>query len=241
MRSQQTRSAGSLGACSLDEAWRLIEQVELGGTDEQQCEGIERALSLLAHCKEQYPTDANVRYSIGYAWYIHPERGVEQRRKAAEAFREALDLENDHQFALMYLGHVHFDEGDYSSALAYFEKVNIQRLLKDEVFAWRAAKVVEGQAAAKIRLGHVFGLRSDIQKLADLYLNLPGIEYREEVPLVTELVQGVEYLVRNRRMPTRSTREILAIVEDLVARLAQDDVFHDRLVALRESVKAPHG
>src|SRR4051795_7845229 len=98
-----------------DEAERLIGLAALTDDRAQQRQYLTAALSHLEAISD--PEDADVPYSIGYAWYVHPDHDLIRRRRVERALHDALALNPDHALARAYLGHFYFDEREYQRAL----------------------------------------------------------------------------------------------------------------------------
>jgi tetratricopeptide (TPR) repeat protein len=182
-------------------------------TDEQseQRAYLRAARSLLAPLADAEPPDAESLFAIGYSWYLDPDRNLVRRRRIEEALHAALEVDPHHQLARMYLGHFYFDEGEHSKALEALRQVDVSRLLEDERMACRGAKVAEGIAASKIRLGDVSDLPAEVAEVVRLYRELP-VESPAEVPLLVELVTALVDTLQSGSAPESPLHEAAQIL-----------------------------
>ncbi len=135
-------------AAALDALWEEVERAS--GIDD--ADARRRALEAVAGALESLAVrspSAGALYTLGYAWYFHPDRlsSSAVKERVVKALRAALALDPHHAKAWMYLGHHDFDLGRYESARASFARVDLDQLGD----YWRL-KALEMQACCAIAL-----------------------------------------------------------------------------------------
>src|SRR5262245_53479043 len=102
------------------------------------------ATTLAENCVRLHPDNANAWYVAGVAAYdsidLDPDPALHKRVELY--LTRAIELDENHQFARLYLGHEYFDQGKYDIALSNFERVT-QPYFVGIHQKWRALKTRE--------------------------------------------------------------------------------------------------
>jgi tetratricopeptide (TPR) repeat protein len=150
-----------------DEVHRLLEEADVVEDGEQQRSLLRSANTLAENCVRLNPDNVTAWCAAGLAAYhsigVDPDPGLHNR--VERYLTRALELDEDHQFARLFLGHEYYDEGKYDMALSHFERVAQPYFvgIKQE---WRALKIRELILCCKLRLGYPVSI-SSIRKVID--------------------------------------------------------------------------
>ena len=134
-------------------------------------------------CLQLHADSAEVNYIAGLVMY-HSFCIEEKYEEQAKGYLEkAIDLNPQHQFARLYLGHLFYDTEAYERALACFETVKEDDFISMSQL-WRVLKIHELTLCCKIYLNDPDVTTRSFELLAQEYL---GAE-EEDVPIPGELV-----------------------------------------------------
>ncbi|MDQ1922735.1 hypothetical protein [Massilia pseudoviolaceinigra] len=109
---------------------------------------------------------AEVQHAIGYAWYQHPADTELRNENVVHHLRNALRINPDHKYALLYLGHHYYDRRQFVQAL------DILLTFRDREFsafdqAWRDAKVAELILCCRLQIGDEKNLREAAHRFCE--------------------------------------------------------------------------
>lgn len=80
---------------------------------------------------ELTPRDSRIAHTLGLVYYNHPDRAADaegHRAKALDWFRRAVEWDRGNIIAQLYVAHCLHDRKDWHSAIAEYEKVDLDRL-----------------------------------------------------------------------------------------------------------------
>src|SRR5262245_21929668 len=139
----------------IDEVHRLLDEAVVVEEKEQQRTLLRSASTLAENCVRLHPDSSSAWYAAGLAAYksigIEPDPALHNRVELY--LTRALELDQDDQFARLFLGHEYFDEGKYDMALSHFERLS-QPYFVGIQQEWRALKIRELILCCKLRLGY---------------------------------------------------------------------------------------
>lgn len=109
---------------TLNELWLEIDQAAAEQEHETRKHRIEQTISRIEQLKLQRSNDAAVLYSLGYAWYMHPERisSDQIQEHTEQSLLAAVTSDPNYALAWLYLGHHAYDLAHYQVALERFER-----------------------------------------------------------------------------------------------------------------------
>src|SRR5262245_54615179 len=101
----------------------LLAQADASENAEQSGAALASARELARACVQAYPEDPNCWFIAGLAMYYSFAVGEDYGNQAEHYLKRSLCLNNEHQFARLYLGYYCYDVRHYKDALLHFEKV----------------------------------------------------------------------------------------------------------------------
>jgi tetratricopeptide (TPR) repeat protein len=109
---------------------------------------------------------AETNYAFGFAWYLHPEDLETRNDKVARHLQNALEIDPDHKFALLYLGHHYYDRRQFADAL------DVLSSFQDREFSalgqgWRDSKVSELILCCMLQLGDRKNIHHAVYRFCD--------------------------------------------------------------------------
>lgn len=135
----------------------LIEDYLAQASSSDSAEARDKALAsareLAEKCVLAYPDDSGCWFVAGLAMYDSFAVDEAYGNQAEQYLKRSLKLDDNHQFARLYLGHYYYDSGRYEDALSHFEKVTDSYFLSANK-EWRILKLHELILCCKLRLNH---------------------------------------------------------------------------------------
>lgn len=192
---------------------------------------VEKALFIAQSYEQENPSNAEASFALGLCWYNYPATSQERTENIEKWLRKAIEIEPNHQFANLYLGHFFFDEGRYDEALIRFEQVNPIHF-KEIDQTWRAIKLRELVICCQLYLEWQQVSSSAFQKLLGEYLSLSI----EEAPHPVELVSCLVSLSRTINPYPEKLKAFNSAVIEALSAMEIDSLFDSEIQSLRESL-----
>jgi tetratricopeptide (TPR) repeat protein len=162
---------------------KLLHEARTSSSKEEREKLLGKAREELQFYLRGRANDAEANYIAGlvmyYSFCLHEEYGHE----TVGYLQKAVDLEPEHQFARLFLGHYYFDIGAYEQALDYFESVDEEYFLSIGQ-QWRVLKLHELVLCCKLTLGSPAITLSSFELLVQEFVTVDEVQ----VPLPLELV-----------------------------------------------------
>jgi tetratricopeptide (TPR) repeat protein len=125
---------------------------------------LEKAIqSLLSHRDVQ---SSDVQHAIGYAWYLLPANTEMRHKNVMHHLRNAVRINHSNKFARLYLGHHHYDRGQFDQALDIFSSFQQTDFLEVNQ-GWRDIKVSELILCCTLRLGDRGSLKETVYRFCE--------------------------------------------------------------------------
>ena len=112
---------------------------------------ITRGMQVSAAILKDFPNHYQGYHTLGVLWYHHPDKTPERSTKVKEFLNHALELNPSSQFSIQCLAYIYFDERDYQTALAYYQKTD-RAYFEGEDQHWCWLKAWESMIACRIHL-----------------------------------------------------------------------------------------
>ncbi|NHZ83567.1 hypothetical protein F2P44_30505 [Massilia sp. CCM 8695] len=107
-----------------------------------------------------------VQYAMGYAWYQRCADTKIRSDGVIHHLRNALQINPDHKYALLYLGHHYYDQRQFVEALDIFSKFQDRDFLTLGQ-AWRDSKVAELVLCCRLQLRDQKNLKEAIHRFCE--------------------------------------------------------------------------
>jgi tetratricopeptide (TPR) repeat protein len=130
-----------------------LAQASVSDSAEARDNALASARELAEKCVLAYPDDSDYWFVAGLAMYDSFVVDEAYGNQAEQYLKRSLKLDDNHQFARLYLGHYYYDAGRYEDALFHFEKVTDSYFLSANK-EWRILKLHELILCCKLRLNH---------------------------------------------------------------------------------------
>src|SRR5262249_32529652 len=124
------------------EDWLAKADADSFESEEQSSAALAFARKLAQECIQAYPEDPDCWYVAGLAMYNSFAVDESYGDQVERCLQKSLSLNNEHQFARLYLGHYYYDTGRYEDALSHFENVTDSYFLSANK-EWRVLKLHE--------------------------------------------------------------------------------------------------
>ena len=146
----------------------LLAQANIFESAERRGASLASARKIAEECVQDYPEDPDCWFMAGLAMYKSFAVDEDYGDRAEHYLKRSLSLNNEHQFARLYLGHYYYDIGRYEDALSHFERITDDYFLQANK-AWRVLKLHELILCCKLRLScseiNLDSFRSLIQEI----------------------------------------------------------------------------
>ena len=139
---------------------------------------IETALQKTKRLETIAPDYFNSLHVQGVLWYHHPDKNSERSQKVKHYLHAALKLNPKSQLTIQYLGYIHFDEGDFPTALRYFAQTDRQ-YFETEHKRWRWLKAWECEIVCKARMDNTNVGFDEIKAFTDACLEAHQAQYAD--------------------------------------------------------------
>lgn len=181
----------------------LLKAAEQRGSDESQLMAVVDELERRV-AEEGGP---ELQYACAYAWYLHPRRLTDAaiRQRVDELLNAVLEIHPRDFLALLYLGHNHYDLGDYVAAARYFDEAT--RVAPKSYIGLKAREML---ACSRIWLGGVDAAEPALQAFAEEASNAQL--YTKEDIWPNELA---EVLRRNAVAPDPAGTKVAGLLDRL--------------------------
>jgi hypothetical protein len=176
-----------------------------------------KARRQLADALTTYPEHANLHHMIGLLWYHDPANSEERNQSIEQCFKSAINIESEHQYANLYLGHFYFDTARYAEALSLFTKVDADYFVELDQ-SWRNLKNAELILCCRMYLNLENIKLSEVEAVCLMYENAGQEDYTGS-PTPQEILACVAKLFENQ--PNKMTPIALRVIE-LIRRMECD-------------------
>jgi tetratricopeptide (TPR) repeat protein len=150
----------------------LIDQAETSHTEEARATALASAVALADQCLKASPKEADCWFIKGLAMYHSLTAENDLGNQVEQCLNQALHLDENHQFARLYLGHYYYDTERFDQALSEFKKVD-ESYFSSINQIWRVPKLRELILCCKLNLNS-----SDI----DIHMLISLIEEYDHTP-----------------------------------------------------------
>jgi len=202
------------------------------GLHERVTQCLADAREAVADCLKVEADSADVNYIAGLVMYRSFCIDERYGERAEEYLRKANGLNQDHQFARLYLGHYYYDIGEYSRALECFESVN-ENYFRSIDQVWRVLKLHELILCCRMFVASRDLTEGSFETLAKEYLTASS----ENVPIPTEIVAAFAKTVNSSIWSTIDREVVGKVVLEMIERLDVSKAFK---ASARETLSQPH-
>ena len=144
-------------------------------------------------------SDPNIFYLLGYAWYSYPEDTDQRDAGVVKNLKRAIELDENHSFSNLYLGHYYFDVQKYVEAIRFFEKLDSNFFCQIDQ-EWRNLKNQELILCCKIYiLGCDFTdkeFKRELVHFIEYYISI----YEIEIPFTLELFRALSACLNSGKL-----------------------------------------
>lgn len=130
-----------------------LAQASISENPESRDDALASARELAEKCVLAYPDDPDCWFAAGLTIYDSFALDETYGNQVEQYLKRSLKLDENHQFARLYLGHYYYDVRRYEDALSHFEKVTDSYFLSANK-EWRILKLHELILCCKLRLNH---------------------------------------------------------------------------------------
>ncbi len=105
---------------------RVVEVYETtyGESDEHlRSQALNQVIDKLSCLRSAELENSDALHLLGLCWYELPKTSSDTDRQTEEAFRRCLEIDPEHQYANLFLGHVLFDTMRYEEADQRFARI----------------------------------------------------------------------------------------------------------------------
>jgi tetratricopeptide (TPR) repeat protein len=178
-----------------DEAYQFYDEAICEDDESKQEMLLTKARLKMADMLVSYPENADLHHLMGLCWYRDNQDTVNAMLLAEQSFKSVLELESEHQYAKLYLGHVYFDTQRYEQALNLFAKVDAD-YFNERMQLWRNLKNAELILCCRMYLNLDEVILSDVEDLCALYETANSLD-RTDVPVPQEILACIAKLFEN--------------------------------------------
>jgi tetratricopeptide (TPR) repeat protein len=196
---------------------------------EKKVQLVGEAVALLQKCVADAPDDAEYAYALGLCWYDYPEPNPARSSNVEKFLKRALELSPGHQFALLYLGHLYFDERRYREALERFESVSPDFFEKLDQ-QWRVLKLEELILCCRLYLHPQEVASKDVDSLCQTYEAVGSIN----APVPVEIVNCFGHLCESRSAHLSRYSGMVMRVLRMIRRLDFEEALKSNVERLKE-------
>ncbi len=132
------------------------------------------------------PNDADLHYDFGVFYYMHREEfdnELEAVEKAAELLKKAIEIDERHPLARLYLGHWYHDKAQWADAIPLYESVD-QNILGERLHPWRVYRLRGQIAACQAFVGELETSRRNFSVLLNDMARLNDEEFDDVADLI---------------------------------------------------------
>jgi len=204
-----------------------LDQADISESVEQSGAALASAREVAEECVHDYPEDPDCWFMAGVAMYnsFAVDEGYGDR--AEHYLKRSLSLNNEHQFARLYLGHYYYDIGRYEDALSHFERITDDYFLRANK-AWRILKSHELILCCKLRVSrseiNLDSFRSLIQEI--------DLSDPVDVPVPLEMAATLAETKESPVWQTVNRTQVVRLFVDSVERHGFKEALRDYIVAL---------
>lgn len=192
-----------------DEAYQFYNEAICEDDEFKQDELLAKARLKLAHMLACHPENADLHHLMGLCWYQDDQDTKNGMPLAEQSFKAALEIEPEHQYANLYLGHVYFDTRRYEQALNLFAKADAN-YFNERMQLWRNLKNAELILCCRMYLNQDEVTFSDFEVLCALYECTNQID-STDVPVPQEILTCVARVFENN--PSKITPMAYRVIE----------------------------
>ena len=203
-----------------------LAQASISGNLEERDNALASARGLAEKCVLAYPDDPDCWFVAGLAMYDSFAIDEAYGNQAEQYLKRALNFDEGHQFARLYLGHYYYDNGLYEDALFHFEKVTNSYFLAASK-EWRILKLHELILCCKLRLNHLnINLDSFNSLVQEFDHSLP-----EDVPVPLELAVSLMETKASPIWQRINRMQVLKLFVDFIERQGFKETLQDYVAA----------
>lgn len=194
----------------------IIFQAEVTEIKEEKIMLLELAITLLKEQLSITKDKEEYYYLLGYCWYQYPLDTNERSENVLYFLHQTLELNSTHNFAMLYLGYLYYDNKNYEKAISYFDRLDSDYFLNIDQ-KWRVIKNTELIICCRIYINKcniISSLQAEIEIFAKNYIS----NYKTEYAYPSELILAIYKCIKNQNSINRSLIEIvceLMVVSDL--------------------------
>jgi tetratricopeptide (TPR) repeat protein len=210
----------------IDDIENCLAQAVLSESREQRDTALAEARELAEKCVLANPDNPSCWFMAGLATYDSFAVDESYGSQVESYLKRALELDNKHQFARLYLGHYYYDIGRYEDALSHFERITEDYfLLADK--AWRILKLHELILCCKLRLSrsdiNVDSFRSLIQEF--------DRSHPDDVPVPLEMAETLAETKESPVWQIVNRTQVLRLFIDFVEKQGFKEALQHYIVA----------
>lgn len=194
------------------ELWCKIDAALSEESHESANEAFATAERLASQLLASNPNDADVCYAIALTWY-HRWLPKNERRTCLQWLEKADELDPQHPWVPLYLGYQHFDDEQYSDAIAAFSRVNHDYFASID-HHWRNLKTRELMICCRVRIGSSDAELGTLSQLVSDYKTSEIFDRPVPSEIVGNLVDPT-YLGRFDAASTAVAREMCRLIEGI--------------------------
>jgi len=170
-------------ASTSDELRRLVEQADTSWPPANETLW-HKVIDFAAAHHDAIAKMTRAPYVLGLAWYNCSASTPGRDEMSEKWFKAALERKPDDWLAVLYLGHLAFDRGDFQTALEYFSRIPSAAFAGDAQ-EWRDVKVKELCVCCHFHLGHPEAVQATFRE----YLEMLGRSEATSAVAAEELPQ----------------------------------------------------
>ena len=187
---------------------RLIEIYETtyGESDEHLLsQTLNQLIKELGCLTSAQPKNSDAFHLLGLCWYELPKISADTLRHAEKAFRDALAIDPEHQYANLFLGHVLFDTMRYGEADQRFAMIDPEFFIA-RTQQWRVVKNDELRLCCRLELEPASVAFHELDAICQRY------ETDRELPVPGEIVSCLDHLVKRGGLGAESLQKYVSRV-----------------------------
>ena len=170
-------------------------------------ESLNQLIEDLGSLTSREPKNSDAFHLLGLCWYELSEISVDTQLHSEKAFRDALAIEPEHQYANLFLGHVLFDMKRYEEADQRFAMIDPEFFIA-RTQQWRLVKNDELRLCCRLELEPAGVSFLELDRICERYETDPEMEYI----LPQEIVLCVDELVKREALPRESLKKFASRV-----------------------------
>ena len=172
-----------------ERAVELFHEIEAERDEHRLSQTLNQLISRLSCITSAEPENADAFHLLGLCWYDLPKTSADTNRHAEDAFRRCLEIDPEHQYANLFLGHVLFDTMRYEEADQRFGRIDPEFFVA-RTQQWRVVKNDELRLCCRLELRPESVAFHELDALCSRY------EVDLHLPVPVEIVSCLDHLVK---------------------------------------------